>query len=487
MTQILIPVQSLLVAVVLLRGASNVSAVILEDFPFSDVNSTPLDGAENVAHVGNNFFLGTISWDPSTTFNGAYHITKSTSGLSTAFLDIANVTSGKVWLVAELSGWNYTSTPSSTSEEVRFGFLDNDPPAVGSSTITAQMDIRRSPTALQLVGRGALGGGATDVAGAFALPLVRTTPFTMVLELDKVLDQYTVYYKDDTAAFATLGSGALGTSSLNPGDRDGNSIRFGATGQFNDTGEFVDISRIYLTDTSPVGPVTTVSLKLEAKSNGTLSLTNATSNPITLDSYRIASASNSLNFAGWNSLSDQNISAVDGPDPGLTPGDGTGETWDEAGGSNDAVLAESFLLGNSTLAPNDSLDLGSGFDLGGTHDLTFQYHDFVSGAIVTGEVTYPIVAAGVQGDYNNNGIVDAADYVLWRKGGPLQNDPTPGVSAADYTFWRSRFGSNTGSGVGDGLAGPAIPEPNAWLLLCIVTTCVFASRRQLFRKSQLRS
>ena len=103
-------------------------------------------------------------------------------------------------------------------------------------------------------------------------------------------------------------------------------------------------------------------------------------------------------------------------------------------------------------------DLGSGFDLGGTHDLTFQYHDFVSGAIVTGEVTYPIVVAGVQGDYNNNGMVDAADYVLWRKGGPLQNDPTPGVSAADYTFWRSRFGSNTGSGVGDGLS--ARPYPN---------------------------
>src|SRR6476661_7815943 len=28
-------------------------------------------------------------------------------------------------------------------------------------------------------------------------------------------------------------------------------------------------------------------------------------------------------------------------------------------------------------------------------------------------------------DYDNNGIVDAGDYVLWRKGGPLQNDATP--------------------------------------------------------------
>ena len=51
------------------------------------------------------------------------------------------------------------------------------------------------------------------------------------------------------------------------------------------------------------------------------------------------------------------------------------------------------------------------------------------------------------GDYNNNGTVDAADYVLWRKGGPLQNEvDTPGVvNAADYTAWRARFG-NSGSG-----------------------------------------
>ena len=151
------------------------------------------------------------------------------------------------------------------------------------------------------------------------------------------------------------------------------------------------------------------------------------------------------------------------------------------------MLAESFLLGNSTLAPNDSLSLGSGFDLGGAHDLTFQYHDFVANAIVTGDSDLSNRRRGVQGDYNNNGIVDAADYVLWRKGGPLQNDPTPGVSAADYTFWRSRFGSNTGSGAGDGLSGATIPEPNAWLLLCIATPGIFAGRRQLFRRSQVRS
>ena len=70
----------------------------------------------------------------------------------------------------------------------------------------------------------------------------------------------------------------------------------------------------------------------------------------------------------------------------------------------------------------------------------------------------------VEGDYNNNGVVDAADYVLWRNGGPLQNDPTPGVQdPEDYTFWRSRFGADTP--IGPGLsAGSAVPEPTTSLL-----------------------
>jgi PEP-CTERM motif len=59
----------------------------------------------------------------------------------------------------------------------------------------------------------------------------------------------------------------------------------------------------------------------------------------------------------------------------------------------------------------------------------------------------PNASNSVLGDYNDNTIVDAADYVLWRKGGPLQNEVVgPGtVNAADYTAWRARFG-NVGLG-----------------------------------------
>jgi hypothetical protein len=94
---------------------------------------------------------------------------------------------------------------------------------------------------------------------------------------------------------------------------------------------------------------------------------------------------------------------------------------------------------------------------------------------------YNSAVIGVPGDYNNNGVVDTADYVLWRKGGPLQNEVnTPGtVDASDYDAWRMRFGNTAGSGSGSLDAG-AVPEPSTSLLalLAIVTTAVIGHGRR---------
>ena len=77
------------------------------------------------------------------------------------------------------------------------------------------------------------------------------------------------------------------------------------------------------------------------------------------------------------------------------------------------------------------------------------------------------LAPGVGGDYNNNGVVDVGDYVIWRKrlnqAVTIANDITPGtVVAQDYIEWRNRFGKTTfdfGAG-----AGANIPEPAATYL-----------------------
>jgi hypothetical protein len=75
------------------------------------------------------------------------------------------------------------------------------------------------------------------------------------------------------------------------------------------------------------------------------------------------------------------------------------------------------------------------------------------------------------GDYNDNGTVDAADYVLWRDGGALANEVAdPGtISQADYEEWRARFGNTSAGGAGASLA--AVPEPASLLLLLLGCAC----------------
>ena len=86
-------------------------------------------------------------------------------------------------------------------------------------------------------------------------------------------------------------------------------------------------------------------------------------------------------------------------------------------------------------------------------------------------IDYQILPEGVPGDYNGNGVVDAADYVAWRKGGTLLNQvDDPGhVTPQDYLEWRARFGNIAGSGSGGGLVGDAaVPEPATIVVLTIM-------------------
>lgn len=82
---------------------------------------------------------------------------------------------------------------------------------------------------------------------------------------------------------------------------------------------------------------------------------------------------------------------------------------------------------------------------------------------------------GAAGDFNNDGFVNAADYVVLRKGGTLFNDPIPGATAEDYAVWRSLYGASVGAA---SAAFNNIPEPAAWTLFAIAG-CVAAPSRRL--------
>jgi hypothetical protein len=187
--------------------------------------------------------------------------------------------------------------------------------------------------------------------------------------------------------------------------------------------------------------------------NGQTTLKNQTGDPVNIDYYEVTSVAGSLNSTTWNSLQEQNLS-------GFPAGNGTGNGWEEFGGKNSNIIGESYLTGSSAVVNNGSVGLGPAYRLGFAHDLVFQY-----GALLGSSTTPP-------GDYNSDNVVNAADYVLWRKSNIN--------GAQGYTTWRENFGNTGGPGGPSTLltgfvryvtsasaSGSAIPEPGTCLLVGI--------------------
>jgi hypothetical protein len=95
--------------------------------------------------------------------------------------------------------------------------------------------------------------------------------------------------------------------------------------------------------------------------------------------------------------------------------------------------------------------------------------------------------AGVPGDYNGNGVVDAGDYVVLRKNGPLQSEIADlGTDTVnDYTQWRARFGNNVATPGSGSLEGGAVPEPAIMGLvaMALVAQLSLGMRRRHFRRA----
>ena len=201
----------------------------------------------------------------------------------------------------------------------------------------------------------------------------------------------------------------------------------------------------------PATGFTGLSLTVD-RTSGAVSLRNTGTVPVQLDYYQIDSALNSLNTAGWNSLSDQSFQSI---------GPGNGQSWDEAGGSDAGSLAEAFLLTNSSIAANATISLGTAYNnaING-EDLAFNYR-LPSGLILPGVVNYIGEAPdGQPGDYDGDSDVDGADFLVWQRAyGAVGNNPADGnhdnvVNGDDLTVWKNNFGASGAVG-----AAAAVPEP----------------------------
>jgi hypothetical protein len=103
-------------------------------------------------------------------------------------------------------------------------------------------------------------------------------------------------------------------------------------------------------------------------------------------------------------------------------------------------------------------------------------------------VLQPHFATALDGDFNFDGIVNAADYTVWRNslgqtGAGLDADSNFDgvVDEGDYDAWKTHFGDSSGA---DGTASAAVPEPSAMILVVASSLTLGASarRRQTSRR-----
>jgi hypothetical protein len=85
--------------------------------------------------------------------------------------------------------------------------------------------------------------------------------------------------------------------------------------------------------------------------------------------------------------------------------------------------------------------------------------------------TTAVPPATLPGDFNNDDIVDAADYVVWRKNAGTQEE---------FNTWRANFGNTlggSGSATDTGEHFDGVPEPATWGLLILGMAAISVFRR----------
>ncbi len=129
-----------------------------------------------------------------------------------------------------------------------------------------------------------------------------------------------------------------------------------------------------------------------------------------------------------------------------------------------------------------------------TYTLQLSDED-IAGALnktLTLTLTGQVIAGALAGDYDNNGVVDAGDYVVWRKsfasGIPLPYNETvsPGITdSLDYNAWRLNFGiSGAGTNSGFETLANTVPESTAIVTFTLgMAGLHFTLARRRYRKS----
>ncbi len=167
-----------------------------------------------------------------------------------------------------------------------------------------------------------------------------------------------------------------------------------------------------------------------------------------------------------------------------------------------APVYELFLTRNGEPVTLEDLVL----DAIGESNLPADRHDLRFGQTSDGEIYVitkqdgwirrlgVIAPAELAGDFNENGVVDAADYTVWRDslgrmGDALAADANHDqiVDQDDYAIWKTNFGQTQESSSGSGVGGVGqVPEPSmasfCWTGLVVAVMWSGAVRRESFSR-----
>jgi hypothetical protein len=328
---------------------------------------------------------------------------------------------------------------------------------VGAGTVASRLTGELG-SVIEANGPLALGDGSSPAGFNFAGEL-RTRQFAVTLNSSAAVG---------LGNLTTLGSGA-------------------SPGTLNAANGFVVDFDEAVTGFGTINSINTIAKR--ATINGTVQ-GNSVAQPITLSGYIKGTGSfTNVNFAGTYSpgLSSTIVTAgnlaFDSANTlilelgGTTPGSG-----------HDQIQASGLFAVGGTL----QVELVNGF--APTSGQSFNLFDWASVAGTFSSLSLPTLSGlawntsqlytngilsvvsvdGIAGDYNNNGVVDAADYVVWRENvgtaNLLPNDPSGGtIGSTQYNTWRSHFGQTAGSGTV--LAN--LPEPaNSWMCLAVLVSLI---------------